>query len=524
MTPLQLPGAATVPELLRNGAGRYPDQLALSARSVSGARLRRSYAGLVRDMDHAAVELASLGLAAGDRAATFLTNDAGYEFVMTALGAVARGAIVVPFNTRASDEEIRHAFALTEPGLVVVEASHAERLRGLAPAGTRLAVAGEDVFASGPGEEAPSNPGRGPGTAAPRAGDIAALLFTSGTTARSKAVMASHAGMIASGACCAAALGLRPGDVYQAGFPVFTSAALNIACMACWVAGAGFCLESVLNDEGRLAAIAAEGTSIYHGVPSVLGFMLDSFDPARHDLSGLRRIASGGAALPPDLAARLAETWPHADLVQIYGLTESGPTGTVLAPEEAQAGRGSIGRAMPGCVVEILGDDGQAVETGQTGEIAITGPAVAVGYFRDPEATRKAFSGRRVLTGDLGRLDAEGFLHFADRKKDVINRGGLKIASIAVEDVLHAHPAVSEAAVVAVPHAKLGEDVGAAVVLRPGQRADEAELRSHCAAALADYAVPRRWLVLDSLPRNPMGKVLKNELRARFSAPPKPGR
>jgi len=523
VTPLQLPGAATVPELLRNGARRDPDQLALSARSVSGARLRRSYAGLVRDMDRAAAELAELGLAAGERAATFLTNDAGYEFVMTALGAVALGAIVVPFNTRASDEDIRHAFALTQPGLVVVAASNAERLRGLAPAGTRLAVAGEDVFAAAPGE-APSNPGMAPGAAAPRAGDIAALLFTSGTTARSKAVMASHASMIASGACCAAALGLRRGDVYQAGFPVFTSAALNIACMACWVAGAGFVLEAVLDNEGRLAAIAAEGSSVYHGVPSVLAFMLDGFDPARHDLSGLRRIASGGAALPPDLAARLVATWPHAELVQIYGLTESGPTGTVLAPEEAEMGRGSIGRAMPGCMVEILGEDGQAVETGQTGEIAITSPGVAVGYFRDPEASRKTFSDKRVLTGDVGRLDANGFLHFGDRKKDVINRGGLKIASVAVEDALHAHPAVSEAAVVAVPHAKLGEDVGAAVVFRRGQKADEAELRSHCAAALADYAVPRRWLVLDSLPRNPMGKVLKNELRALFTAAPNPGR
>lgn len=517
MTPLRLPDASTVPELLRNGARHYPDQLALSARSIAGIRLRRSYRELARDMDGAAAELASLGLTAGDRAASFLTNDAGYEFVMTALGAIALGAIVVPFNTRASDEDIRHAFALTDPALVVVEASNAKRLRGLAPPETRLVVAGEGIFATGPGE-ARSDLETGSAIAAPRADDVAALLFTSGTTARSKAVMASHATMIASGACCAAALGLRRGDVYQAGFPVFTSAALNIACMACWVAGAGFVLESVLDNEGRLAAIDAEGPSVYHGVPSVLGFMLESFDPERHNLSGLRRIVSGGAALPPDLAARLAATCPHAELVQIYGLTESGPTGTVLAPEEAEMGRGSIGRAMPGCMVEVLGEDGQAVEIGRTGEIAITGPGVAVGYFRDPEATRRTFSGRRVLTGDVGRLDASGFLHFGDRKKDVINRGGLKIASVAVEDALHAHPAVGEAAVVAVPHAKLGEDVGAAVVFRRGQWADEAELCSHCAALLADYAVPRRWLILDHLPRNPMGKVLKNELRTLFAA------
>lgn len=522
MTPLQLPGASTVPELLRNGARQYPDQLALSARSVAGVRLRRSYGELAWGMDGAAAELAALGLAAGDRAATFLTNDAGYEFVMTALGAVALGVIVVPFNTRASDEDIRHAFALTGPGLVVVEAANAQRLRSLAPSETRLVVAGEGVFAADPAKTVP-NLGMGSPMATSRPDDIAALLFTSGTTARSKAVMASHATMVASGACCAAALGLRRGDVYQAGFPVFTSAALNIACMACWVAGAGFVLESVLDNEGRLAAIGAEGASVYHGVPSVLGFMLDSFDPGRHDLFGLRRIASGGAALPPDLAARLVATWPHAELVQIYGLTESGPTGTVLLPEEAETGRGSVGRAMPGCTVEVLGEDGRAVEVDQTGEIAITGPGVAVGYFRDPEATRRAFAGKRVLTGDVGRLDASGFLHFGDRKKDVINRGGLKVASVAVEDALHAHPAVSEAAVVAVPHARLGEDVGAAVVFRQGQRADEAELRSHCAASLADYAVPRQWLVLDRLPRNPMGKVLKNELRALFAADSGPG-
>lgn len=511
-TPARTDGAGlwtqglSVPALLRHQAETYGTSLALSAESAGGSRLRLDYAALCRRMDAAAAALRQAGLGRQERLAIYLTNDWALECYVAALGALALGAVVVPLNTRGSDEELRHAVALTGPRLIVTDGPGRSRLTGgLGSSAPGLLDAA--MFSGAPEEDVRFEADEVPPDL------LGCLLFTSGTTALSKAVMHSHATMVATGLCTGTALGLRHGDIYQGAFPFFTSSALNLAAMSCWVAGAGLVIEGPIRNEERLDLIRSEGTTYYHGVPSILNFMTQAFDPARHDLAGLRRVANGGAAMPLELVATIGRLWPWADQVQIYGMTESGPSGTVLEPGMMAAKAGSVGRAMPHMKVEIVDDEGRVLPPGREGEIALSGPAVALGYFRNEEATARAFSGQRILTGDVGRLDGDGYLFFGDRKKDVINRGGLKIASVAVEGALYRHPAVREAAVFAVPHAQLGEDIAACIVLKPGRSVSADALADHCRTHLADYEVPRHFAFVDELPKNPMGKVLKKELR-----------
>ncbi len=494
--------------LLAAQARAHGDALALSAMSGSGARQRLSYAGLNIAARQSAAALQRRGLTAGDRLGIFLTNDRALECFLAALGALTLGAVVVPLNTRFARDDLHHAIGLTGPRLIVADADGQAQLSRCLGVDVPAVLDADTVTRAPP--PGPADEIRG----LPDPDSLACLLFTSGTTARAKAVMHSHRTMIAAGRCSGAALGLRPGDVYQGAFPFFTSSALNLAAMSCWVAGAGLVIEGQIDTEARLSLIASEGTGFYHGVPSVLNFMVREYDRARHDLSGLHTIAYGGAAMPGELVARIGAIWPRARQVQIYGMTESGPAGTVLPPECKDDKPGSVGRVMPEMELAVLDDSGQPVPHGEAGEIALSGPSVGLGYFHDPDATARAFVGRRVLTGDVGRLDTDGFLFFEDRKKDLINRGGFKIASARVEQVLYRHPDVLEAAVIAIPHPDLGEDMAACVVLSAGSDTGSDRLEAFCREHLADNEVPRRFAVLEHLPKSPMGKVLKTELRA----------
>lgn len=508
----------SVPALLSWQVRQQGAALALSAMSRGQGRKRLTYAELHKVSQTAAARLQKAGLRTGDRLGIYLTNDWALECFVAALGALTLGAVVVPLNTRSAAPELAHAIALTTPRLILCDADGRARLKeGCAEARiaqSNLPLQDVGIFdptvlmepATGKVEDTFEDPD-------PEA--LSCLLFTSGTTARAKAVMHNHRTMIATGRCCGSALGLRPGDIYQGAFPFFTSSALNLAAMSCWVKGAGLVIEGQIDNEARLNLVRSEGTTIYHGVPSILNFMIRAYDPARHNLTGLRVVANGGATMPAELTDRILQIWPWVVQVQIYGMTESGPAGTVLPFERLGDKAGSVGRAMANISVEIFDDAGRHQPTGDMGEIALSGPTVALGYYLNQVATAAAFDGNCIRTGDVGRLDADGFLWFGDRKKDLINRGGLKIASVAVENVLYRHPDVLEVAVIAVPHHDLGEDVAAIVVVRPGIDGDDlaTELQSLCRNSLADYEVPRHVFFRDSLPRNPMGKILKAELR-----------
>jgi acyl-CoA synthetase (AMP-forming)/AMP-acid ligase II len=272
--------------------------------------------------------------------------------------------------------------------------------------------------------------------------------------------------------------------------------------------------EELLDNAGRLRLVEQAGTTFYHGVPSVVHFLTDELEASDYDLSRVRRVGYGGSAMPPELVIRIEKAWAPAIQIQIYGLTESGPTGLVMPPEYLHEKMGAVGRAMPFTEIRIEDPEGRPLGSGQFGEIVVESPGVAVGYYRNPEASAAVFKGRSVRSGDGGIMDEDGFVRFTDRIKDMINRGGLKISSVAVEAVLYEHPNVKEAAAIAVHHPALGEDVAACVVPQNGARLSPAELSAFCKDKLADYEQPRHWFILDELVKNPMGKILKRELRA----------
>jgi acyl-CoA synthetase (AMP-forming)/AMP-acid ligase II len=508
----------TIPALLRRRAQQHPFKLALSAQSWRGHRDRLSFAQLLIRMESVARGLVVRGLQPGERVALFLSNDAVREGVLTALGCWRLGAIVSPLNVRASDDELRHALELVEPSFVVTTNDAVSRVGTLFPAARRLIVdgpAGEP--GSWPEPEREFHDLALPEVTDPEAPSV--LLFTSGTTARSKAVAHNQRSQLACGFAISGAIGLTDQDTYQGAWPLYTSSVLNMACMAAWVSGAGVVLEpSTLDNAGRLRLIESEGTTVYHGVTAPLHFLVDEYPKGRYDLSRVRRLGYGGATMPAEVIAKFRARWPWIDQVHIWGMTETGPAGTYLAPWFLPRKAGCIGAPQPGCAVRVVDDAGEPVAMGETGEIVFSGPSAALGYWRNPEATAQTFVDGWVRTGDIGRFDAEGHLHFVDRKKDIINRGGLKIASAAVEEVIYRYPGIAEAAVVAVPHAGLGEDIAACVVAAPGTTLDADALRAHCAKHLADYETPRRWHVLPALPKNPMGKILKRELREQLLA------
>lgn len=505
----------TVPALLRFRAETTPETLALSVRSHAGWRDRLTYAQLVDRMDRMAAGLHAAGLRPGDRLAVFLDNWAGREAVLSALGALRLGAAVSPINTRYGDPALEHALNLIAPQIIVGPAEAADRLERMHPNARVLTLQsnGADRWPD-PLEQMESTPPvpdpDDPGTPGP-------LLFTSGTTALPKAVMHTHRSMIAAGLACSTSLGLRPGDLYHGGWPFSTSSGLNLGCASAWASGGGLVLEEPLDNAGRLSLIASEGSTFYHGVPSVVYFLVEETARGSYDLSSLRRVGYGGSAMPRRVIERLDELWPHVEQVQIYGMTESGPSGTVLPPEERYTRFGSVGRAMPYCQVRVVNSEGRDCTPGEDGEIVLCGPAVAEGYLSNPKATAEAFDCGGIRTGDVGHLDEDGYLFFTDRLKDIINRGGMKIASIAVEEVLYAHPGILEAAVVSVPHDALGEDIGACIVPAPGHTVDTEDLAAYCRCHLADYEVPRHWHALEALPKNAMGKVLKADLRQMFT-------
>jgi acyl-CoA synthetase (AMP-forming)/AMP-acid ligase II len=479
--------------------------------------VRLDYAGLASSMSQVAHGLHALGLKVGDSVGLFLSNAAACEVVLTALGCYELGAIVSPINIRYADEELLHALELLQPRFVVTTQADASRVARLAPSIGILVVGKAEERAERWPAPDPALPPL-PAFPTPDREAPSCVLFTSGTTARSKGVVHSQRTQVHAGYAVGGALGLTIDDVYQGCWPVFTSSVLNMGFMSALVHGAGLVLEGAGDRETeRLHLIASENATVYHGVTAPLNFLFTEYAKGGYDLNRLRRIVYGGAAMPLELIERWTALLPGIDQVHVWGMTETGPGGTYLPPSYLPRKAGAVGVPMPGCTVRIIDNAGRPLPDGEEGEIEFAGRSAALAYLRNPEASAETFVDGWVRTGDIGRIDEEGLLHFVDRKKDIINRGGLKISSAAVEDVLYRFPGVAEAAAIAVPHPALGEDVGACLVPGSGVTLDLDALAVFCAERLADYERPRKWLVVDSLPRNPMGKVLKHELRDRFA-------
>jgi long-chain acyl-CoA synthetase len=504
---------------------------------VQGDR-RLTYAqhnDLVRRVAHTLIDL---GIGRGDRVAILSANNVEWVAMFWAVATI--GAVIVPLNAWWKAEELQ--FALDDSGSTVLF-TDARRWLVVRDVLDRLPAL-EHVFVmdleeregrARPGTDllARDDPRVLPDVAIDE-DDLLAIMYTSGTTGRPKGATVTHRQAIANlqnifcNAIAQMMSGNAPPELKEGGgqsatllvVPLFHVTGSFATMMLSYATGA----KLVLMAPGRfdpsraMQVIEAERVTGIGGVPTIIWRIIEAPDFGEHDLSSVTRISYGGAPAAPELVERIKEAFPKArsTLATAYGLTETASIATANVGDEYLAHPGSVGRAVPTVELRVVDQvTGTDVPEGDTGEVWIKGPTVMMrGYWNRPEATAEAITDGWFHTGDIGRLDADGFLYLVDRAKDMIIRAGENVYCVEVEHVLFEHPDVLDAAVVGVPHRELGEEVKAVVQLRPGSTATADDIREFAAKHLADFKVPAYVDLRDEpLPRNPAGKVLKAQLR-----------
>jgi len=434
--------------------------------------------------------LSSFGTVAGDRVAVMLPNVPAFPIAF--YGALGAGAVVVPMNPLLKSREV--AYYLSDSGAKVLFAWHTaagEAAKGAAEAGARVVEVHEPDLA-------PILAGLSAVPAAVRraAGDDDAVLLYTSRNARLTAVTLLQAG---------------PGDVVMGCLPLFHVFGLTCAMNAAIAAGSTLTLIPRFDPAKALQVIGRDRVTVFEGVPTMYAAMLH--DPASRsaDVSSLRVCISGGAALPVEIMRGFEQAF-GCMILEGYGLSETSPVASFNHPDKVRK-PGSIGTPVEGVQMRVVNDAGAELPAGEIGEIVIRGHNVMRGYWRNPEASADAITGGWFRTGDLARVDEDGYFYIVDRKKDLIIRGGFNVYPREVEEVLYEHPAVAEAAVIGIPHADLGEEVGAAVKLKPGATAAPAELRTFVRDRVAPYKYPRDVWIVPDLPKGPTGKILRREVQ-----------
>lgn len=508
----------TIATMVRERALAAPNRVAIVGVSPRTGETLLTYAQLVWRARKLADAYRQQGLGQGDRIGVMLGNDAAAEFAVSMLAVHELGGVFVPVNARFAIEEI--VYVINKAGckaLVTLKTAAAaiEKARPRMPGLLLLATVSATPDDS-PGDwyrllaSGTVQPDRVPPT---QPDDVAEILFTSGTTAHPKGAVMTHQSALCSSYSSARGLDMQANDVWQSFMPCFTTGGVRNAVMGAWFAGTTIVLDPELKLPEMVARMERNRTTKYVGTPAFYIFLLDLQSQQGVDLSNMKAFVFGGAPTSAEVIKRLHDGFPGIQLRNSYAPTETGPGGTSLIAPELFAKPTSIGKPWPLVEVRIVDDDDRPVPTGQRGEICTRGPCIMREYYGDPERSAEALKGGWMHTGDIGELDADGCLYIVDRKKDMVIRGGHNIASLEVEAVLAQHPSVSEAAVVGVPHPKLGEDLHAFVLLRAGQTATPEEIREFCKDKLADYKTPRRITIAEQLPRGPLGKVLKSALR-----------
>jgi long-chain acyl-CoA synthetase len=485
---------------------RNPDAEAVVAGSV-----RMTYRGLGDSVERVAAGLHRLGLAAGERVGMLIGNRP--EFVVGVLAALRLGAIAVPIGTRLAPDEVKFILEHSDARVFLVDHDSIRTVSGIRELkGVAIVQCGSETegLAFGglpPGErDAPPRP-------VPGEEDTAFLLYTSGTTGLPKGAMLTHLNVWHS--LQHFALGHRLGSQERSLLAVPATHVTGLVAIVLSMINVGgtVVMQPSFNAREFLRLAARERMTHTVLVPAMYNLILR--DPERHgfDLSAWRLGSYGGAPMPEAGIVALGEWLPHLSLVNGYGATETTSPTTLTPIGEGLARRETVGRPVHCAEVMVVDDDGREVPAGSVGDIWIRGPMVVPGYWRDPDATAASFTAGFWHSGDIGSLDADGYLRLVDRKKDMINRGGYKIFSVEVENVIAQHPGVLECAVVAKACPVLGERVHA-YVSRAREDVTAESVSRFCAEKLADYKVPESITLLDeALPRSSAGKVLKRTLR-----------
>jgi acyl-CoA synthetase (AMP-forming)/AMP-acid ligase II len=462
-------------EMLRATVDKWPDHEAVV--EVGGERF--DYRTLWDRAAKTAGGLRDLGIQPGDRVAIRLGNGADWCIAFFAIQMA--GAVAVPVNTRFTESEIEYVVKDSGSKFVFLPGQPL-------PQGNSLVVENLEQ------------------------GEVAAIFYTSGTTGFPKGAMTTHEGFL-SNIENARRVSLLPFDGSTrtlVSVPLFHVTGCNSQFLvSCEGAGTTVIMPS-FNVQSFLKLIEAERINALTSVPAIYWLAINQPNFREVNTSGVIRVSYGGAPIAPELVGRIIEAFPNARVGNGFGLTESSSVATFLPHEYARLRPETVGFAVP---VDDLKLDG-VMPGSDVGELLMRGPNIVKGYWNKPEATAETFAGGWLRTGDMARLDEQGFVQIVDRKKDMVNRGGENVYCVEVENALAAHPAVFEVAVVGVPDKMMGEKVGAAVVLKPNTSADTSDILKFAREHLADFKVPQ-YLVLrnDALPRNPGGKILKKQLR-----------
>jgi len=537
----------TIPAAAERAARDFGDAPALA--EPGGPRL--SWRELHEQASVVARAFMAGGVQPGDRVAIWSPNT--HHWVAGALGALRAGAVLVPVSTRFTGPEALDvitrsgARALLVAGpflgtdrLAALYAAAADtsevvgdtnQVAGGRPAGLELIVS---VPVADPDPADAADPIGGalawrdflatasPVTAAAAArraagigpDDVSDILFTSGTTGRSKGAMTAHRRSLAVARAWAECGGLHRGDRYLVVNPFFHSFGFKAGILACLVSGAAIVPQLVYDAGQAMALVAAERITVFPGPPTIYQTILDHPDRAAHDLSSLRLAVTGAATVPVALVERMQRELSFETVLTAYGLTEAVVAAMCRPGDDPERVASTSGRAAAGFEIRIAGPDGEPRPAGEAGEILLRGPNVMLGYLDDPAATREAIDpGGWLHTGDVGHLDPDGYLTITDRLKDMYICGGFNVYPAEVEQVLARLEGVAEAAVVGIPDGRLGEVGRAYLVPRPGCTLDAEAVLAWCRPRLANYKLPRQVVFRDSLPRNPSGKTLKRLLR-----------
>jgi long-chain acyl-CoA synthetase len=477
------------------------------------------------------------GVRKGDRVALAMRNYP--EWPITFFAAVSAGAIVVPLNAWWTGAELQYGLADSGATVLVADEERARRVAEhlgdtdvahllVARSVQRPAADGRDLAPV----LATAHPERPLPPVEIEPDDDATIFYTSGTTGFPKGALGTHRNFtgnmvaLAYGNARASLRRRRPKDDTEPAAPAGQSASLltvplfhatgsHSVLQGAFTTGSKLVMMYKWDPERALELIERERVTAFGGVPSMVIQLLESPSLDTRDLSSLRSVSYGGAPAPPDLVRRIAQRFGGKPASNGYGLTETSSVSTLNSGDDYLAKPDSVGAPVAVTDVKVVGPDGDEVPVGDVGELWIKGPNVVRGYWRKPEATAEAFlPGGWFRSGDIARLDDEGFVYIVDRAKDMVIRGGENVYCVEVEAVLHEHPDVLEVAVVGVPHPVLGEEVAAVVQVRGGSPASDADLRAFAAERLAAFKVPSVWrLTTDELPRNPNGKLQKRDIR-----------
>jgi long-chain acyl-CoA synthetase len=495
--------------ILRESAHSFPDRpVALFTQG------QLTYGQLDAASDRVAASLAADGIRPGDSVALQLPNIP--QFLTSYFGILKAGAVAVPLNVMLKAPEV--AFHLGDSGarvLITWEGILAEAVKGAQAAGL------DQIYAVG---HADDQDGAAPferllTVEAPRyemamrdPADTAVIIYTSGTTGRPKGAELTHLQLYMNADIPGRLFGIKPDDIVIAALPLFHVFGLSSVLNLCVRFGCTMSLIPRFTPAAVLEAIQRDRATIFDGVPTMFADLLSHPGLDGYDLSSLRVAISGGASIPAPLLDAFEERFGVV-ILEGYGLTETASTTTFnVSTEERRVY--SVGKPIWGTQTQVWDDEGRSLPPGpdNVGEVVTRGLHVMKGYWHDPEATAAVFSGDWLRTGDLGYFDEDGFLFIVSRKKEVIIRGGYNVYPSEIENVLHAHPAVAEAAVVGVPDERLGQEVMAVIIAHTAATLVEADLQLYLRERLAAYKIPRIFEFWSELPKNTLGKILKDEL------------